>query len=99
ETMGDYLLWELRLDPPVYPFCYTHVHLFTFDHWRECMFIKNAERGWQDILDREGIEFIVIEADQHSRLAGQVKAASDRWQVVTAEPILVAKRKWPEGRS
>jgi hypothetical protein len=91
ETLGDYLLWDLRLDPPVRVSCYTHVHLFTPQHWNDCIAVKAGDRRWQAILDRMGAQFLVVEPDQHTSLVAQV-AASGRWQVVTSKPVFVAKR-------
>ncbi len=93
ETLGEYLLWDLRLDPPVRVFCYTHVHLLTPEHWQECMAVKNGDRGWQEILDRHGVAFLIVEPDLHPNLAKQVRAAEDRWEIVPEMgPNLVARR-------
>jgi hypothetical protein len=94
ETLGEYLLWDLRLEPPVRIFCYTHVHLFTPEHWLECMTVKNGDPGWEAILDRHQVAFLVFEPDQHTHLAEQIRAAADRWEIVPRmAPILVARRK------
>ncbi len=93
ETLGEYLLWDLRLDPPVRIFCYTHVHLLTPEHWHECMKVKNGDHDWQDILDRHEVAFLIVEADLHPNLARQVRAAEDRWEIVPQmKPTLVARR-------
>lgn len=92
ETMGDYLLWDLRLDPPVRMFCYTHVHLLTPEHWKECMIVKVGDRRWQEVLDRHGVQFLIVERDLYEPLVEQVLAAPDRWQVATDRPVFVAKR-------
>lgn len=95
ETAGDYLLWDLRLDPPVHLSCYTHVHLFTPEHWRDCMLVKAGDPGWQEVLDRHRYQYLVVEPDLHSRLVGQVRAAPERWQVISSatDPVFVAKRR------
>jgi hypothetical protein len=99
ETLGDYLLWDLRTDPPVRIFCYTHVHLFTREHWQQALAIKSAEPGWQGLLDEHQVEFIVLEPYRYSARQGgysdlidQIEAASDRWQVVSRSPVFVARR-------
>ena len=93
ETVGEYLLWDLRLDPPARVFCYTHVHLLTEKHWEECLRVKNGDPGWQEILDRHKTAFLIVEPDLHVRLAKQVRAATDRWAIVPdMAPLLVARR-------
>ena len=93
ETQGEYLLWALRLTPPVRIFCYTHVHLLTPEHWQECMIVKNGDRGWQAVLDRHAVQFVVVEADQHRNLVAQVRAAPERWQIISNGAIFVAERR------
>ena len=99
ETVGEYLLWDLRLDPPVRVFCYTHVHLMTEQHWQECLRVKNGDPGWQEILDRNKVAFLIVEADLHVMLAKQVRAAADRWDIVPdTAPLLIARRKLLPGK-
>jgi hypothetical protein len=111
ETLGDYLLWDLGQrgrEPAVRLCCYTHVHLFTAEHWARCMQVKNANRGWQQLLDEWGADVMVLEydlyeQDEHrkqgkhpgfSDLIDRVREASDRWQVISGpgEPVFVAQR-------
>jgi hypothetical protein len=94
ETLGDYLLWDLRLDPPVRVFCYTHVHLLTKKHWEDCMAVKFGEHGWEEILDRNNVQFLIVEDNSlYQVLIEEVRAASDRWSVQFDSPIFVARRK------
>jgi hypothetical protein len=111
ETEGDYLLWALGQDwqgPPVRLYCYTHVHLFTKEHWDRCMAVKLAAPNWQSVLDEIGADFVVLEDDMYeqarhraqgkaggfSNLIDHVRAASDRWQVISEPdaPVFVAQR-------
>jgi hypothetical protein len=93
ETMGDYLLWDLRAEPPVRVFCYTHVHLLTPAHWLECMKVKSADYRWPQVLDRSGAQFIVVERSLYEHLIRQVLARPDEWEVVEDDPVFVARRK------
>jgi hypothetical protein len=95
ETLGDYLLWDLRLEPPVRVFAYTHAHLFTRAHWREWLQIKAGEPGWQELLDRHGVDFLVVERSRFGELTAMVRAAPERWQIVADEPVFVARRAFP----
>jgi hypothetical protein len=101
ETLGDYLLWDLRTDPPVRVFCYTHVHLLTPEHWRQALAVKFANPNWQQILDDHHVEFILLESELYrvggySDLIDQIEAVPDRWRVVSAGPVFVARRVHPD---
>jgi hypothetical protein len=103
ETLGDYLLWDLREGwegPPVRLSCYSHVHLFSEKHWKQCMQVKLATRGWQQGLDDMGADFLVLEDELYDqeRRKNEGKAPGfsdlidrvrrdgrDRWQVLSAE--------------
>jgi hypothetical protein len=94
--------------PPVRLTAYTHVHLFRPEHWARCVLVKNAGPGWQQALDDMDVDFLVLEDDlyeqkQHraqakapgfSNLIDRVRAAKDRWQIISApgEPVFVAQR-------
>jgi hypothetical protein len=68
ETLGDYLLWGLRgLDPPVRVVCYTHVHLFPPEHWRDCFAVKRGDPDWSQRLDAWQVDFIVLEYDLYDQ--------------------------------
>jgi hypothetical protein len=95
ETLGDYLLWALPADQPV--FIYTHVHLFTPEHWSDCLTVKFAEPGWRDILDRNAVNLIVVEPLIHPRLAASLRSDAD-WQIVLDESGL-SGRVDPWGQS
>jgi len=112
ETLADYLLWDLRLDPPVRICCYTHVHLFSPEQWQKCLAVKMAKRHWQHILDEWGVEFVVLEYDSYEQQEHRSRGkhpgefalidriqASERWVVVSkAEaPVFVAKRRGSAG--
>ena len=89
ETQGDYLLWAL---PPEYPvLVYTHVHLFSPEHWRDCLTVLAAEPGWRGVLDRHGVNLLVIEVEQHPQLTEALQADAD-WQIVLDETGLREKR-------
>jgi hypothetical protein len=94
ETVGDYLLWDLRLDPPIKLTCYTHVHCLPPDHWQRCMRVKEGRPGWQAELDRWGVQFLVVEPGINPGLAARIHESADRWEIVpNMGPLLVARRK------
>jgi hypothetical protein len=89
ETLGDFLLWDLPPRNPV--FIYTHVHLFSEDHWRQCMDVRGAKPGWRDILNRNRVNLIVVEPDRNPRL-GALLREDMNWHVVLDETNSTAKR-------
>jgi hypothetical protein len=80
ETLGDYFVW--RLSPRVQVFIYTHVHLFSPEHWHLVATVRGGAAGWRDVLDRNGINLVVVEADLHPRLCALLRADRN-WRVVS----------------
>jgi hypothetical protein len=96
ETIGDYLLWDLCLDPPVRVFCYSHVHLLTEEHWKECMQVKFGDHGWEAVLDRHDVQFLIVEnIPLYDLLIEEVRAAREHWEIVPGfdSPVFLAKRR------
>jgi hypothetical protein len=94
ETTGDYLFWSLRLEPPIRVFCYTHVHLLKPVHWKECLQVKFADPGWDAVLDRHGVQFLIVEnIPLYDPLVEAVEASKARWQVIARTPVFLAKRR------
>jgi len=102
ETQGDYLLWALPAEYPV--LLYSHVHLFAPAYWQECMTVKRGGPGWRAALDRRGVNLVVVEADLHPSLCGELRRDPD-WLVVLdqaggggnpANRLFVALRKVPK---
>ena len=52
---------------------YGHVHLFPQDHWQSCLAVKFAPAGLVEILDRYGVNLVVVEADLHEQLARRLR--------------------------
>jgi hypothetical protein len=103
ETQGDYLVWALSPEVPV--FIYTHVHLFTPSAWQECKEVKFGGPAWKAVLDARGINLVVAEAEMYPQLRALLWADVG-WQVVVDETgdavkrdgrarVLIALRKKP----
>lgn len=89
ETQGDYLLWAL---PPDYlVLIYAHLHLFSPEHYQDCLTVLKGEPGWRDILDRYVVNLVVIEVEEHPQLTEALKADGD-WRIVVDETGLQQKR-------
>jgi hypothetical protein len=82
ETLGDYFLWSLPPETP--PVVYTHVHLFSPEHWQRCLIVKVAWPGWEQVLEEFGVNLIVVEADLHPFLRDAV-LSNPAWKVVLNE--------------
>jgi hypothetical protein len=112
ETLGDYLLWDLgqrSFPESVRLSCYTHVHLFTKEHWDRCLQVKFASRDWQKVLDQMGADFLVLEESLYSQEQGnrassvsnlieKVREASGpqgTWEVLSkdSDPVFIAQRR------
>jgi hypothetical protein len=96
ETLGDYLFWDLPSNPkePTV-FCYTHVHLFTPQHWQETLTVKFAQPGWKEIVNQRGIQSLAVEMSRYGDLIDQVEADKEHWQVIPLKEtgIFFARRK------
>jgi hypothetical protein len=103
ETQGDYLLWALAPETPV--FMYTHVHLMTPQAWQLCRMVKFGTPGWREVLDAARMNLVVVEPEMYPRLA-ELLHEDLGWQVLldeTGDPskpdsrarLLVALRKEP----
>ena len=89
RVAGRLLLWALPAEYPV--LVYTHVHLFSKEHWQDCLTVKAAQPGWWEILDRYGVNLVVVEAELHTELVRALKEDSS-WQIVLDETGLPSKR-------
>jgi hypothetical protein len=78
ETLGDFLVWQA----PQYPLVvYSHSHVLTIDFWDDVMRVKRGDPGWDECLDRWGVNLIVVEAATHPHLREAVRK-DPRWSVV-----------------
>ncbi len=107
ETQGDYLLWALRGEPNLRISCYTHVHLFTREHWEKCLIVKNAAPGWRKVLENEFdadylvLDYDVYEQEEHLKrgerpgafnLIDHIRKLPKVWRVVDEKPVFLAER-------
>lgn len=80
ETLGDYLLFA-KARPVV---IYSHVQLFSPQHWRDCMVVKEGIETWEKYLNKWNCLVVCVEAELHPRLCAAVKA-SPNWCVLLDE--------------
>jgi hypothetical protein len=89
ETAGDYLVWALAPQTPL--FIYTHVHLFPAQAWEDCVTIKHALPGWEEILKHHQVNLVVIEPELYPALRNALYGDA-AWQ------LLLDEFKWPGKR-
>jgi hypothetical protein len=89
ETLGDYLIWQLAPEVPV--FVYTHAHLFKLAHWRDAMIVRAGAKGWREILDRHWVNLVVVEPSWNPQLCEQLRH-DPLWHVVLDESDVTNKR-------
>jgi hypothetical protein len=82
ETLGDFFLWPLQ--PPAPVFIYSHVHLFSPDHWKRYVTIRDAMSNWKAELDRSGVNLVVLYAEPRLNLARELAKDKD-WTVLVDE--------------
>jgi len=82
ETLGDFFVWKLT--PPVPIFIYSHVHLFTLNHWQRYVTIRDAKSGWREELDRANVNLIAVVPRDKPLLCKQLRQDSG-WKVIIDE--------------
>lgn len=75
---GDYLQWA---GPPgLKIFVNSHAHLVPREVWQAYMQISEAQAGWEEALDRYGINTIIIDQQHRQALIKKLKE-SDKWKL------------------
>lgn len=80
ETLGDYVFFCHRT--PVIVF--THVQLFSTEHWRRCMVVKEGIDTWEQYLEQWNAQVVAVEAELHPHLCQQLRQSA-KWHVVLDE--------------
>jgi hypothetical protein len=82
ETLGDFFVW--RLAPRVPVFIYSHVHLFSADHWKRCAHVRAAGAATDRLLDAYRVNLVVVEAEQNLALCEKLRRDAG-WEVAIDE--------------
>jgi len=75
---GDYLLWTGPAERQLY--LNSHAHLIPREVWLDYFVIANVNRGWEDKLDRYGVNTVVADKKRRSRLIDLLKR-SELWEL------------------
>ena len=81
---GDYLLWAGP--PKLKVFLASHVHLIPREIWNDYIAISNVASGWEDLLDRYGVNLIVLDSATHAPLIGRLRE-SENWRQTYADNV------------
>lgn len=81
---GDYLLWAGP--PKLKVFLASHVHLVPREVWKDYITISDVAAGWEEMLDRYGVNLIVLDQGTHAGLIGQLRA-SENWRQTYSDNI------------
>lgn len=75
---GDYLQWA---GPPgLKIFVNSHAHLAPREVWQAYMQISDAQSGWEETLDRYGVNTIVVDQQNRKALIKKLKE-SEKWKL------------------
>ncbi len=76
---GDYLLWAGSPELQQKVFVASHVHLVPREVWQDYIAISNVSSGWEDLLDRYGINLIVLDESTHDILIRRLRE-NENWR-------------------
>lgn len=75
---GSYMIWAC---PRIPVFMDTRFELYPDAMWRDYLLISNAQFGWEEALQKYGINTIFVRKDREKMLVAAAMA-SDVWQVI-----------------
>ena len=89
---GDYLLWAGP--PKLKVFLASHVHLVPREVWNDYIAISNVASGWEELLDRYGVNVIILDNVSHAPLIGRLRE-NENWRQTYADNVgvVLVRRK------
>lgn len=79
---GDFLQWAGPRD--IHLFVNSHAHLVPREVWMAYMQVIEQRSGWDETLDRYGVNVIVLDAENRESLIKKLKE-DERWQAPVAQ--------------
>ncbi len=76
---GDYLLWAGPKDLQL--FVNSHAHLVPEEVWQDYLSIVHVGNGWEDKLDRYGVNAIVLDTTDREALIKALRSQEDIWRI------------------
>lgn len=90
---GDYLQWRCK-DLPI--FANSHVHLLPNEVWKHFIEISDGAGSAQPLLDRYGVNMLVLNLNHHPRLLSSLRENREDWnEVYTDDMAAVFLRRDP----
>ena len=74
---GDYLLWAGP--PKLKVFLASHVHLVPREIWNDYVAISDGASGWEEMLDRYGVNLIAVDEATHGGLIARLRE-NENWR-------------------
>ena len=90
---ANYLAWRSAGRTPV--FVEGHVELYPDDTWSEYVTVNDARPGWQAVLDRRGVRFLLLDQTYHAALLSEVRESAQWSARGGAGPALLFERRAP----
>jgi hypothetical protein len=87
---GQYLDW--RLGPVNRLFMDAHIELADDAGWRQYGDVTVAAPGWQEVLDRRGVRYLLLDAAYHARLLDAVERSGDWREAFHSGQVLLFVR-------
>jgi hypothetical protein len=89
---SEYLTWKLGPDFKV--FMDGRIEIFPDEVWREYSAVTRGDAGWEQILDRHDVRFLLIDTGPyHGKLRPRVESSPAVWERVgEAGPVLLFRR-------
>ena len=88
---GDFLLFGGPRDLQL--FTNSHAHLIPREVWQDSLTILRAGRRWDDLLDRYGVNTVVLNSQQSEALIRALKGDSETWDVAYEDRLVAVFRR------
>jgi hypothetical protein len=76
---GDYLLWAVPQGLQV--FVASHAHLVPAEVWQDYLLMLSAGSGWDDRLDRYGVNTVVLDKSSGRALSAALQRDTANWRI------------------
>ena len=89
EGSGSYMIWA---SPEVPVFVDTRIELYPEEHWRDYLAVSGARYDWQAILERHGVDTLLLHREKQEHLIEAATAASGWERGYEDEQMVIIER-------